>query len=81
MDQESGVRSNCQTSLVLCVSRLEAKERSKVEFKLGELFSGPGGMGLGALSVEVKKGKEKFFVTHGWANDYDLDTCKTYAVL
>ena len=79
MDQESGVRSNCQTCLVPCVSRLVAKGRSKVEFKLGELFSGPGGMGLGALSVEVKKGKEKFFVTHGWANDYDLDTCKTYA--
>jgi DNA (cytosine-5)-methyltransferase 1 len=50
-----------------------------VEFRLGELFSGPGGLALGALSATVTKGKKKFHVTHAWANDYDADTCITYA--
>ena len=50
-----------------------------MEFRLGELFSGPGGMALGAITAEVQKGKTKYRVVHEWANDYDLDTCKTYA--
>ncbi|MDO8645716.1 MAG: DNA cytosine methyltransferase [Candidatus Planktophila sp.] len=50
-----------------------------MDFVLGELFSGPGGMALGALSAEIQKGKSKFRIVHGWANDYDEDTCKTYA--
>lgn len=50
-----------------------------MDFRLGELFSGPGGMALGAISAQVKKGKTKYRITHEWANDYDLDTCKTYA--
>lgn len=50
-----------------------------MEFRLGELFSGPGGLALGAMSATVTKGKKKFFVTHAWANDYDADTCVTYA--
>jgi DNA (cytosine-5)-methyltransferase 1 len=50
-----------------------------VEFKLGELFSGPGGLALGALSATVTKGNEQFRVSHGWASDYDEDTCVTYA--
>jgi len=49
-----------------------------VKFKLGELFSGPGGMALGALSASVTKGRSKFLITHEWANDYDADTCVTY---
>lgn len=36
-------------------------------------------MALGALSASVTKGKKKFHITHGWANDYDADTCITYA--
>jgi len=50
-----------------------------MNFKLGELFCGPGGMALGALSAEVVKGSRKFTISHGWANDYDPDTCQTYA--
>ncbi len=50
-----------------------------MEFKLGELFSGPGGLALGALSASVTKGKEDFYVSHAWASDYDADTCVTYA--
>jgi len=47
-------------------------------FKLGELFSGPGGLGLGALSAGFKHKNEKFGIEHVWASDYDEDTCETY---
>ncbi len=49
-----------------------------MDFKLGELFSGPGGLGLGAFSAVVRSGNETFSVSHEWASDYDLDTCETY---
>lgn len=49
---------------------------SETSFRMGELFSGPGGMALGArLASHAVHGIE---LEHAWANDYDLDTCKTY---
>ena len=50
----------------------------KLEFRLGELFSGPGGLALGALSVRVKKGGKIYSIKHEWASDYDEDTALTY---
>ena len=50
-----------------------------MEFRLGELFCGPGGMGLGAIGLELKTEKETLKIIHGWANDYDKDSCLTYA--
>lgn len=49
-----------------------------VKFRLGELFSGPGGMAYGAMSANVVKGNKTFTIEHGWASDYDKDTCATY---
>lgn len=46
------------------------------EFRLGELFCGPGGLAYGAL--HARSGDGSFGVTHAWANDYDFDTCQTY---
>lgn len=46
------------------------------EFRLGELFCGPGGLAYGAL--HARSGDGTFGVTHAWANDYDFDTCQTY---
>jgi len=43
---------------------------------MGELFSGPGGMALGARLAA--KAVEGVAIQHAWANDYDLDTCRTY---
>lgn len=43
-------------------------------FKLGELFCGPGGLAWGAINAKVSESK----IEHAWANDFDLDTCKTY---
>src|SRR5699024_11363718 len=49
-------------------------------FKKGELFSGPGGMSKGAQNASVTHPKtgEIYKIEHAWANDFDLDSCKTY---
>ena len=50
-----------------------------MNFRLGELFCGPGGIAWGALHATVNKDQELYNVTHAWANDYDYDTCCTYS--
>lgn len=47
------------------------------QFKLGELFSGPGGLGLAASGASARV--EAASISHAWATDYDADTCTTYA--
>lgn len=47
-----------------------------MEFKLGELFCGPGGLAWGAMNADI--GLPDFKITHAWANDYDKNTCSTY---
>ncbi|WCE40419.1 DNA (cytosine-5-)-methyltransferase [Brevibacterium sp. BDJS002] len=44
-------------------------------FRLGELFSGPGGLGWAAKAAKNPTAQ----IVHQWATDYDADTCKTYA--
>ena len=50
--------------------------KSKKNFKLGELFCGPGGLAYGAFSATSND--NLLGVEHVWANDYDFDTCLTY---
>ena len=50
--------------------------RKVKEFKLGELFCGPGGLALGAISARIEN--PEFRIVHKWANDYDASTCDTY---
>lgn len=45
-------------------------------FKLGELFCGPGGIAYGAINSKSDDGR--YNIEHAWANDLDLDTCKTF---
>lgn len=50
---------------------------------MGELFSGPGGMALGARQAahaigRGTRGAHRVALKHAWANDFDLDTCRTY---
>lgn len=53
-------------------------EQVKVkQFKLGELFCGPGGIALGAKRAKSSDGTMS--IIHAWANDIDPDTCATYA--
>ncbi len=49
-----------------------------MEFRLGELFCGPGGLAWGAKQAQVKKGNTVYAIKHVWATDYDKDTCETY---
>lgn len=46
-----------------------------MRFEMGELFSGPGGLALGAHAAARATGVE---LRHAWANDYDSSTCRTY---
>lgn len=45
-------------------------------FRLGELFSGPGGLAYGAINSKSADGR--FSVEHVWSSDYDHDSCATY---
>lgn len=45
-------------------------------FHLGELFCGPGGLAVGALSAKIPG--NQFSIEHKWANDFDSATCNTY---
>jgi DNA (cytosine-5)-methyltransferase 1 len=47
-----------------------------MEFRLGELFCGPGGIGYAAMTAQ--SGDPSYKISHAWANDYDYDTCQTY---
>ncbi len=55
------------------------KKKSSIKFKLAELFSGPGGLALGALRSTAENDTTIFEIEPSWANDFDADTCKTYA--
>jgi DNA (cytosine-5)-methyltransferase 1 len=50
-----------------------------MKFRKGELFSGPGGLSLGASMTKViSDSGEEFHVEHTWANDFDENTCQTF---
>lgn len=51
----------------------------QTEFRLGELFCGPGGLACGAKSARVSIPGGEFLIKHAWATDYDRATCDTYA--
>ena len=53
--------------------------KKQIKFKLAELFSGPGGLALGAIRSFAESKDVIYGIEPVWANDYDLDTCKTYA--
>lgn len=45
-------------------------------YRLGELFCGPGGIAYGAITARIEN--PEFRIVHEWATDYDRDTCNTY---
>lgn len=47
-------------------------------FQLGEMFCGPGGMGLGVKLANMEWEAKGWQVHHAWAIDYDADSCATY---
>jgi DNA (cytosine-5)-methyltransferase 1 len=50
-----------------------------VIFRFAELFCGPGGLSLGAKKARVGFENKVYSIEPVWANDYDVNTCKTYA--
>ena len=48
------------------------------KFRLGELFSGPGGIAVGAHNAFCENNSTAFSIEHAWPTDYDKDTCNTY---
>jgi|GEM_PF-90133 len=56
------------------------KNAQDTVFRLAELFCGPGGLALGAISAAAYNQKgERYGVKSVWANDIDQATCRTYA--
>ena len=54
-----------------------------MQFRLGELFCGAGGLAWGALHAgreqSIERDGETFNISHAWANDLDQSACRTYA--
>ena len=51
----------------------------KIQFTLGEMFSGPGGLGYAAKNANFVYNKSiKYSFKHLWATDIDSDSCATY---
>lgn len=58
---------------------VKTSRRSKLaEYKVGELYCGPGGMGLAASQARIVHEGITHACRHLWATDYDSDSCKTY---
>jgi DNA (cytosine-5)-methyltransferase 1 len=53
--------------------------KKEITFKFAELFSGPGGLALGAIRSFAENKDALYRIEPIWANDMDADTCKTYA--
>jgi DNA (cytosine-5)-methyltransferase 1 len=49
-----------------------------MNFKLGELFCGPGGLGYAASQAKVENNNTQYTIEPTWATDIDPDACKTY---
>ena len=47
---------------------------SRKELRVGEMFSGPGGIGIALNRTQ----SEQYGFKHVWATDWDADTCRTY---
>ena len=51
-------------------------KKNKSVYRMGELFCGPGGLALGAITARIDN--PDYRIEHAWANDYDESTCRTY---
>lgn len=47
-------------------------------FSVGEMYSGPGGIGVALSNTSYETKSKKMSFEHSWATDYDADTCRTY---
>ena len=47
-------------------------------FSVGEMYSGPGGIGIALSKTQLTVDHAILKFQHSWATDYDPDTCRTY---
>jgi len=57
------------------ISKINKKH---IVFKMGEIFSGPGGLALGASLAEAESDNYNMRIQHVWAIDNDKDSCRTF---
>lgn len=54
------------------------RKKKRILLRYGELFSGPGGLSLGAFRSRIIHDGVEYGIVHSWASDYDEDSCSTY---
>lgn len=58
---------------------LQLDKNSSLEtISIGEMYCGPGGIGLAAKIASITHKGVKYKFSHRWATDYHADTCMTY---
>jgi DNA (cytosine-5)-methyltransferase 1 len=76
--QLSGLRSSAP-STSRAVNRKNVLKKSRdCNFKVGELYCGPGGLGLATEFAEIRYKGKRYACNHAWATDSDSDSCQTY---
>lgn len=58
----------------------EIRASSSRVVRTGELYCGPGGLGVASSRAKLATRGKPFTFEHSWASDYDADTCQTYAL-
>jgi len=61
------------------VQRQENLPKDECIFSIGEMYCGPGGIGLAAHKTRLKVNEKTYRFEHFWATDYHKETCRTYA--
>lgn len=56
----------------------KTKIKSETKISIGEMYCGPGGIGLAAKNSSIIHKGVNFTFSHRWATDYHADTCMTY---
>ena len=79
--KEKGVTSSVtqQPKQPLAHNKSDNENADGVSLTLGEMYSGPGGLGLGATNSSIHVGRIRHNFEPVWATDFDPDTCQTYA--
>ena len=70
--------NNRNNQLGLGLSHVSTSKLKIVRQKVGELYSGPGGIGLGAALAEVTTEDQCWITEPSWINDFDPDSCRTW---
>ena len=56
----------------------DLNEKIPGRYTIGEMYCGPGGLGLASKMAKFLHDDTNYFFKHIWATDYHLDTCLTY---